>query len=924
MNYIKLFSKAVNKCKNNIALIQDERKITYKELDILSSQIAGKLKAKGLKKGDFIAIRLPRGIEFVASYLGVLKAGMCVVPLSLKYPQDRVDFIMSHCEASTLIDESFFADITSFEGHLDLGGDEGPALLIYTSGSTGVPKGILHTNKNLAYMVKNTLKAYKKIANKSFASLCEFSFALFVDDYLVTLSLGCEIHIINDELKISADLLQKYLKNHKIHAALLPPAVLSLFSKAPKLKVLYTASERLSGVYYKNMLIKNFYGMSEIGLVSNFELDKSYKNTPIGKGFGDLELLVMDENGKKVKAGKSGEIVVKGNFSTQYFKDDEKSAKTFVKKGAKTLVFTGDLGSKDKNGNVTLSGRKDWMVKIHGQRVEIYEIESTLKSIESVRECAVKAFCDESGQNYLAAFVVCEANAKTLRSELAKSLMEYMIPRYFVFMDTLPKNTNGKIDRKALSEPKIDQIANKKDFIAPKSKDERELCAAFASALGVANVGLNDDFTALGGDSLAAASIAASAKIKGISASLITKEKTPQNILKACAKLKSLDNDQTSAKLSQLQEYMRFIDRTAGVTSFRAPFYLKLPQSVDISRFKKALNSAFLEHKIFSTKIKGSKLVYKKENLALEERKIDNLESFFSSFLAGSFDLARDRLYRFCLCLCEGAYYLVCDVHHIIIDGTSLGVFARDIARFYNDPEAKNDPELLAFSKNYAKIIEKAKNTPFAHDVKNLDSSPKGDITSPEQVSKEYLIEKTLANSAQIMDFCAKNKITPDSLLVSVYALSVLRASGASECELTYSVSGRHHKDLERSVGLFIEDFPIHFKNAPLKEMIATKELYARNSSFLSTLLSDNIKVGYVYEDDLFEDIAFGDEKMELNTIKTEFKGISLYMMVFRKNGAFNFILRYNREVYTKGFVEDFWASFCAILDDFLSGKEKI
>lgn len=512
---------------------------------------------------------------------------------------------------------------------------------------------------------------------------------------------------------------------------MLPPALLKLFSKKPALKAIHTGSEKMSS-YFEGLEIHNFYGMSEpLVPLSSFKVDKKYDNAPIGKGFKDVEILVFDENNKECKDGQIGQLVIKGDFSQKYFKDPGKSAKTFVKDGDKTLVFTSDLGFKDKNGNVTISGRKDWMIKIHGQRVEIYEIESALNGIKGMRECAVKAFCDKHGQNYLVAFVVCDSSAELLRDELTKSLVEYMIPRYFVFMDVLPKNVNGKIDRKSLNEPKIDEVASKKDFIEPKTKEERELCAVFESVLGCKNVGLNDDFNALGGDSLAAASIAAASKLKGISPSLIIKEKTPQNIIKACAELKSLDHDQTSAELTSLQKYMCSIDKAAGTTSFRVPFYLKLPQNVDIERFKKALNAAFLTHKIFNARVEKSSLVYREENLVLDFQKTDNLESFFSSYLKPSFDLEHDRLYRFCICEYKGWYYLVCDVHHIIIDGNSIGIFARDIAHFYNNPETKLEPELLAFSKNYAKLVKDRRQTEFAHKVANIDSSPKGDITNP-------------------------------------------------------------------------------------------------------------------------------------------------------------------------------------------------
>lgn len=923
MHYIESFKKSVKKNANKIAIVHGEKKISYKELDILSSKVAHKLHKMGAKKGDFIAINLPRSINYVASYLGILKAGLAVVPLSAKYPRERVNFILKECAAFLEIKSEFFADIDEFEFFENLAADDDPALLVYTSGSTGVPKGILHTNKDLSSSILRAAKALISFENTIFASITQFSFVTFFVDFFCGFCFGNEIHIVPDEVRISPELLNEYYKKHKIQTGMLPPALLRLFSKKPALKAIHTGSEKMSS-YFKGLEIHNFYGMSETLVpLSSFKVDKKYDNAPIGKGFKDAEILVFDENNKECETGQIGQLVIKGDFGQKYFNDPQRTKKTFVKNGAKTLIFTGDMGLKNENGDIIITGRKDWMVKIHGQRVEIYEIESLLNKIKNVKECAIKAFGD--ADKYLVGFVVGkDLNAEFLRNELAKKLPSYMIPKYFVFIDALPKNINGKLDRKALKE--VEFSGQQKDFTPPKNKDEIELCKIFASVLGIEKVGLDDDFTLLGGDSLSASKIASISKLKGINPSLILKEKTPKNIIKACKKLKKLDNKNEKSKLNPTQLYMYYAYDPKR-SFYYLPFYTKLPNDVDLKRFKKAVNSAFLSHKILSSRIKNknSKLyfVYKKEKLKIEFEKIQNLQNFIKEFIK-PFNLEKDRLYNFCLCECQnGDKYFVLNIHHVIFDGVSLEVFMNDIADFYSGKKRKIKPESYVFSLNYNKLLENRMKDDFAHKIANKDYAPKADINNANY--SEFLVKDKLKNGKKILKFLAKNKLTPDSFFISIYALSLFEISKYNECELLYSSTSRFHKDLKNSVGMFVESFPIHFDKTSFKDLCATKNLYVAHSTFLSSLDVSNIKIGYVYEDELDSiGVDFEGDKLKMILIDRELKRTKIFLTICKDKTTFYYYLHYNRNIYSKKFIQKFCNLYQKIIDEFLEGKRNL
>lgn len=388
-----------------------------------------------------------------------------------------------------------------------------------------------------------------------------------------------------------------------------------------------------------------------------------------------------------------------------------------------------------------------------------------------------------------------------------------------------------------------------------------------------------------------------------------------------------LGNESKSIKLNPTQLYMYFAYNPKK-SFYYLTNYIQLPKNIDLERFKVALNNTFLSHKIFCTRIKKEnselKLFYQEEDLVLAFQKAQNIENFITNFIQ-PFDLEQDKLYKFCLCECENKnIYFVFNIHHIIFDGVSLKHFLNEIADFYSGKKSEIKPELCAFSLDYANILKDRSNDGFDHKVANIDCAPKADINGTD--SEQYSVKKQIKNSKEILDFLNKNQLKADPFFISIYALSLFHLSNKNECELLYSSKSRYHKDLEttRSIGMFSESFPIHFDNTNFKELYATKYHYVAHSTFLSSLDVSNIKIGYVYEDDLWNDISFNSEKLKIILIERELKRSKLFLIIFKENDTFYYSVYYNRNMYSEQFIQSFCDLYENIINEFLNGKRSI
>ena len=544
-NFVQRFAFVVGNTPEKTALVCGDDRLTYRRLDELSSKIAARLMRNGAEKEKIYPIVLERSNMYIAAIIGVLKSGAAYSPLSVGYPKDRVDYIKKDSGADLIIDNTFLDGINDepVPNALPEISMQDAAVAIYTTGSTGNPKGIIHDHFSFTSTIVRQLKIGCG-ADDVQMSVTPFSFAISSCDILTSLWAGAQIHILTDEQRKDISFIDEYIDSHGITSSVISPQLLKrLPVRKSTLRLINSGGERISGAYSPYTAIKNAYGLSELlSIALSFELDRAYDNTPIGKPLDGYKAYLLDKNGEQVADGEEGELCISGTMARGYINLPELTAKVFTDNPFSTddtdkrLLHTGDIAKKDENGNIVYVNRKDWMVKVNGQRVEMGEVEVILSRIEGVTNAVVKSFTDDNGQTYICGYYTAQQKLsdKQIRAELAKSLPSYMIPRFIVKVDEFPLTPNGKLDRKALQAPKAEDFAI--EYRAAQTEEEKLVCKAFEDLLGLERVGVDDDFFALGGDSIKSVMLQEQLSGYSVSAKQIFEKRTPCEIAKCLSK----------------------------------------------------------------------------------------------------------------------------------------------------------------------------------------------------------------------------------------------------------------------------------------------------------------------------------------------------------------------------------------------------
>ena len=504
----------------NIAAICGEEKITYRELVADAKHIARGLLAEGVKKGDRVLFAFPCKLDAFRAILGILYAGASYVAADPNWPQERTDFVLKDTGAVFSMTEETCRllrekEPTSVELPEVNGEDE--AAIYYTSGSTGQPKGVVLYHIVIGRMLLNCI--YVKDDGLTdwqvFQCMFKLPFIAALIDFCVAFFTGKTAFLPTDEEQASVELLAAAMKRNKTDIfAGTPSSILRYMENpdiagiVPELKSLSFGGERLvPNVIHKVSLATKgklviTYGASEMLLITEY-IYRGDMKLYLGYTAYGVELHLLDENMEEVQPGEEGELFVGGVPAKygHYLNRPDLDAEKYVDHPKFGRLFrTGDTARLETNGEITMIGRSDGMVKLHGQRIEIGEIESALENFSGVRRAAVK-LVKESGHEILAAYytVSQDVSETELRKYLADRLPYYMVPSAFMKLEDMPENDHGKLDYRAL--PKIEMPTQ--EYAPPETEEEKLLCEIFAESLNIKNpVGVNDNFFALGGDSI--------------------------------------------------------------------------------------------------------------------------------------------------------------------------------------------------------------------------------------------------------------------------------------------------------------------------------------------------------------------------------------------------------------------------------------
>jgi len=543
----QLFEEQVERTPDNVAIVFKDKQLTYKELNAKANQLARVLRDKGVKPDTIVGIMVERSFEMIIGIMGILKAGGAYLPIDPEYPKERIQYMLEDSQATILLTQKRFGEKAEFDGEtIDVNNEKIYTIetdnlininkpndliyVIYTSGSTGKPKGVMIEHISVINRINWGQKNYPINENSTILQKTPYTFDVSVWELLWWTFAGAKVCMLNPGgEKNPEEIIDAIEKNHvtTIHFV---PSMLSVFlyylegkadiKRVSSLKQVFASGEALNlqqVTKFNKLLYEtngtelyNLYGPTEATVeVSYFECSppKELKIIPIGKPIDNINLYILDKNSKLASIGISGELCIGGDgVARGYLNKPELTSEKFISNphilGGK-LYKTGDLARWLPDGNIEYLGRIDFQVKIRGNRIELGEIENRLLQHGNVEDAVVIVKEDKSGNKYLCAYVVCckDVEESELKNHLLEELPGYMVPAYFVKLREFPLTPSGKVNRKELE--KINYSRNNKTLIR-KSEGEiqQSLEKIYRKVLNIKEIGVNESFFELGGDSL--------------------------------------------------------------------------------------------------------------------------------------------------------------------------------------------------------------------------------------------------------------------------------------------------------------------------------------------------------------------------------------------------------------------------------------
>ncbi|HJO94007.1 MAG TPA: amino acid adenylation domain-containing protein [Victivallales bacterium] len=530
-----LFEEQVTKAPNKTAVVFKNKSLTYDELNKRANQVAELLINKGVKPDDIIAIYMDKSLEMAVYILGVLKAGGAFLNLNLDYPDKRIDFILNNSKAKLLLTNAKFKneiinkidhifidkiDLSEYSSNPNVPNIKNCAT-VYTSGSTGNPKGVIITHERVVNGLINFKNEFNLNSSCTSLLLIPYSFTMFIEGFFSLLSVGSKIIIPAENEVKDVNRIIYLIALYKVNFLVSVPALCMVIldnmadKEGKTLKLWVLGGDKLPRTLinkvndkFTDLEISNIWGSTEGGFLTVSRHVEKKENINIGKAVDNICIYILDDNLNIVPIKNSGTIYTSCiGMSEGYINNAEKTKEVFIDnpfiKDGK-IYCTGDIGIMHEDSSIELVGRADDQIKIRGFRVELSSIENSLQTMKGIKEVVAIAKRGKDENKYLCCYYTGKSyKVEELRKWLGKTLPEYMIPGYFIKLDKIPRNINGKIDRNAL--PEVNEYTElDTEYIAPKTEKELIIAESWKNILEREKIGINDNFFSLGGDSIKA------------------------------------------------------------------------------------------------------------------------------------------------------------------------------------------------------------------------------------------------------------------------------------------------------------------------------------------------------------------------------------------------------------------------------------
>jgi len=893
----QLFEKQVERTSDLPALRFGSEQLTYRELNERANQLAHHLISLGVGPEVPVGLLLPRSIDLAVSLLAILKAGGAYVPLDLSYPRERLSFMLSDARTRVLITrEHLFSELLpaseltplfldteakevarrSIEDPAVPVSPENLAYVIYTSGSTGRPKGVAIEHRNTAVLLDWAQETFTPNELGRVIWSTSVCFDLSVFEFFAPLSCGGTSILIEDALQVAT--LPAEAEPTLLNTVPSAMGELLRVGELPgTLRVIALAGEVLKSNLVERLhhaaphaRLFNLYGPSEDTTYSTaFEVPHGSISAPsIGQPLRNKECYLFNHKLELVPVGEEGELYISGRgLARGYLYRPELTAERFISHPyssipGQRLYRTGDLARYLVDGNIEFLGRLDHQIKLRGYRIETGEIESRLEQHPAVAESVVMAHEDESGEKRLCAYLVCKKtpgpSTTELRTFLREQLPDYMLPHAFVELSEFPRTPNGKIDRKALPVPSSSRPNLEEIFVAPVTTVQKKLAGIWGEVLKLKMVGANDDFFAVGGDSLLATRIVTRIRqefgtdmsIRRLfEASTIAalaeriESDTGESVRSPALSLPAA-TDGKEPVLSFTQERLWVLDQLQPESgAYNIPLVINLKGRLDTSAMERSFAEIWRRHEVLRTTFQAvdGKPAVSFSSSQLETSLLTDLSGFTENERVAAvkqyaweesqrgFDLARGPLLRTKLFQLNAAeHFLLVSMHHIVADGWSIDILIDELKALYAayvSGEASPLPELKFQYADFARfqrsrlqgeMLERQ----LAYWRGRLSSSlppldfPTDRVRSPVQTfrSGTYSLSLPQTLTEAVKRLGQQESATTFMVLLANFTAVLYRYTGQQEITVGSPVAGRNWIEAEKLVGPFLNTLVLYFQ----------------------------------------------------------------------------------------------------------------
>lgn len=990
----QLFEEQVEKTPDNIAVVFEDQKLTYRELNQRANSLANYLRNNGVGLNDSVAIFLDKSLEMIVAILAILKVDALYVPIDIDYPDNRINFMLSDSNAKIVLTKRAFLLDLDFENTLAIdlcntiyldnktfpskhAGDL--AYVMYTSGSTGNPKGVVVKQKSIIRLVKNPnyINFHK---NEKILQTGSIVFDACTFEIWASLLNGFELYIIKKSELLDPNSLKSYLIENKITILwLTAPLLNQLCENHPDMfktvRCLLTGGDVLSPKHINlirkvcpDLTIINGYGPTENTTFSTcFTINDYYNDSiPIGYPISNSTCYIVSQDMNLLPIGIPGELVVggdgvaKGYINNQAFTDLKFLSSPF---NNDFLYKTGDLAKWNFDGSISFIGRIDGQVKIRGFRVELGEINLKILEFPNIKTSftTIKTI---NGEKFICSYIVCNQmlNVEDLKHFLMKFLPNYAIPTYFIKLDKLPINTNGKVDSKLLPSP---QLVNTKSQIIPaRNIVDQKIIFVLKEILNINKISIDDSFFDLGGDSLTAITLC-SKIYNEFNIQLSIKDILENPIIKDLSDVissKDLHNKNCPLKKAEIKDIYqasfaqkRIFYSTQAISGGNNVVYnvsggLLIDSVLDVNKIVDCINKIVNNQSSFRTQfeIVDGELYQRIINHA--QIKIDcyngqekDLQSILDKF-PKPFDLAVAPLLRASVYVLDNKKtLLLLDTHHIIMDGASLNILIQDFCTLYSN----NNIDKLKFE--YIDYSEWEKSFVESDEIKKYDeywastfaNSQISSLNLPYDFpanSKSYEGDKISYNMpketfAKIEELAKKHDVSAYTVFLSALYILLYKYTGQTNLIVGSPLEGRNYEEFNNIIGMFVNNIVLKndilpensvdsllnstqnivtnaISNQPYPyELILKKLNLDKNTSLLDVVLT--------YQNTKKSKYNIENADLELLYSNTKTAKFNIWLEIIPDLARFN--LEYNSSLFKKETINSFLEHYIFILNQLIS-----